>query len=282
MAVGSPPTVRRRQLGRELRRLREESKLLAEHLAARLRCSTSRVSRIETARVRITPGTVHEILDVLGVDGPERDRLVALAREADTPGWWQQYTDTLPYEYSTYIALESEAVSLRVFEPILVYGLLQTEEYARAIVERGAGHRQPVEVEAWVRSRLARQDVLTKPNPVRLHTVLDESVLRRVIGGQEVMRAQRRRLLALAQLPNVTIQVLPFESAGVLARLTGPLVILELPDPGDGPIVYVESHAGDHYLERPADVSGFTSTFERLCAEALDPDDSMNRIELLG
>src|SRR5581483_2199799 len=144
------------QLGRELRRLREESGLLAEQLAERLRCSPSRVSRIETARVRIGPGTVHEILDALDIHGPERDRLVALARDAEAQGWWQAYADALPFPYATYISLESEAASLKVFEPTLVHGLLQTEDYARAVIEPGARHQQPAEVAARLSARMAR------------------------------------------------------------------------------------------------------------------------------
>src|SRR6266508_4073547 len=193
MAVGSPPTVRRRQLGRELRRLREQNGVLAEQLAERLQCSPSRISRIETARIRISPGTVHEILDALSIDGGERSRLVGLARDAEEPGWWQAYSDALPYEYSTLIALESEAASLRAFDPMAVNGLLQTEPYARAVAQQA----KATAIEVRVAARLARQAILTKDNPPSLHVVLDEAVLHHVIGSPDVLRDQLIRLVEL-------------------------------------------------------------------------------------
>lgn len=280
MAVGSPPTVRRRQLGRELRRLREESGLLAEELADRLRCSASRISRIETARIRIAPGTVHEILDALSIDGPDRSRLVGLAREAEEPGWWQAYSDALPYEYATYIALESEASALKVFEPIVMHGLLQTEEYARAVIERGAQKHPPSEVQARVAARLARQAVLTKDDPLKLHVILDESVLYRVIGSRETLRAQLAHLVELARLPNVTIQVLPFESADLLTFFTGPVVLIELPDSAEGPLVHLENPAGGMYVERPQAVEEYVRIFGRVSAQALNVEQSITKIEM--
>ncbi|HKT06216.1 MAG TPA: helix-turn-helix transcriptional regulator [Rugosimonospora sp.] len=281
MAVGSPPTVRRRQLGRELRRLREDAGLLAEALAERLHCSPSRVSRIETARIRIGPGTVHEILDALGVHGDERARLVALAREAEEPGWWQAYTDALPLPYATYISLESEAVSLKAFEPTLVYGLLQTREYARAVIEPGARHQQPSEVAARIEARLARQRVLTKPDPVRLHVVLDEAVLHHAVGGHEVLRAQLQRLVELARRPNVTIQVLPFEKSSALVFFPGPVVIMGFPDPDAPPVMYLESVATDLYVERPETVQAHLDLYDRLVEQALSPSRSIRKIQSL-
>jgi transcriptional regulator with XRE-family HTH domain len=278
MAVGSPPTVRRRQLGRELRRLREESGLLAEQLAERLRCSPSRVSRIETARIRITPGTVHEILDVFGVDGPDRSRLVDLARQAEEPGWWQPYADNLPYEYSTYIALESEAASIRAFEPIVIHGLLQTKDYARAIAQSAASD----ELEARVAARLARQTLLRRNAPPKLHVVLDESTLRHVIGNKEILRAQLHHLVESLKLPNVAIQVLPFESADVLKYVTGPATIIEFPDPSEGSVVYLENLAGDLYVEKEEEVERYVAIFERLRREALSQRRSAEMIKALA
>jgi transcriptional regulator with XRE-family HTH domain len=275
MAVGSPPTVRRRQLGRELRRLRDDSGVLAEELAKRLRCSPSRISRIETARIRIAPGTVHEILDALGVHGPHRERLVDLARQADEPGWWQPLTDSLHYEYSTYIALESEALALKVFEPIVVYGLLQTEDYARAVVQSSS----PEEAQARVTARINRQAVLHGARPLKLHAVLDESVLHHVIGSRGVLRAQLQRLVELAKLPNVAIQVLPFDAADVLKYLTGPAVVMEFPDPTDEPVVYLENWAGDLYVEKADVVQRYISIFEDLCRNALSQRRSVQLIQ---
>ncbi len=281
MAVGSPPTVRRRKLGRELRRLREESGLLAEDLASRLRCSASRISRIETARIRISPGTVHDILDALGINGPERGRLVSLAREADQPAWWQAYGDALNYPYATYISLESEAASLKVFEPIVVYGLLQTEQYARAIFGRSAHDQPEAEVTARVKAKMARQAILTRQDPPQLHAVLDESVLHRVVGDREVLRGQLRHLIDMAQRPNVRIQVLPFESSTVITYFTGPVVIIEFPDANDEPVIYFENMAGGLYVERPDDLREYLDVYDQLCAEALGPEESVKLIKTL-
>lgn len=280
MAVtGSPPTVRRRQLGRELRRLRERSDMLAEQLAEHLRCSPSRISRIETARIRITPGTVHEILDVLGVDGSERSRLVRLAREADEPAWWHEYGVALSYGYASYLSLESEASSLRVFEPIVIYGLLQTRAYARAVAE-GSPRVTPDEVDSLVKVRMARQEILTRENPTHLHAVLDESVLRRVVGGPDVMLEQLQHLVHMAKRPNVRIQILPFEAGVVATNFTGPVSLIEFPDPHDGQVVYLENMAGD-VVERPEDIRTYLSIFEYLKSEALNPDESISKIESL-
>jgi transcriptional regulator with XRE-family HTH domain len=279
MAVGSPPTVRRRQLGRELRRLREESHLLAEQLAERLGCSPSRISRLETARIRIAPGTVHEILDVLEIHGDERNRLVALAREAEQPGWWQSIADSLSYEYSTYIALESEAAMIMAFEPLVIYGLLQTEDYVRAIHQQGARHRSPGDVEARIRARVARKALLTRANPLRLHVVMDESVLHRIIGDPEIHKAQLRHVVELAKLANVEIQILSFERAGSVALLTGPFVLMEFEDPQHGPVMYIESSAGDLYVEKPEVIQRQVAVFQALQAEALSGESSITKIQ---
>ena len=282
MAVGSPPTVRRRQLGKELRRLREQTGMLAEALAERLRCSPSRISRIETARIRITPGTVHEILDVLGVEGTERTRLVTLARDADVQGWWQAYNDTLRYEYSTYIALESEATSLSVVEPIVVHGLLQTEEYARAIINQRQDVWTPQDIEGRVKARLARQRILTSEDPPQLHVVLDEAVLHHVVGDRSILRRQLRHLADATGWPTVTIQILPFDRAGPLAILTGTVVIMKLPDSDSSHVVYMESIAGDLYVEDPEGLKQYLRYFDRVRAEALEPEQSAKKIKYLA
>jgi transcriptional regulator with XRE-family HTH domain len=271
VAVGSPPTVRRRQLGRELRRLREEANLHLDQLAERLRCSPSRISRIETARIRIAPGTVHEILDVLEIRDDRRVRRVGLAREADEPGWWQQFSDALTYEYSTYIAMEAEASALRAFEPSIVHGLLQTEEYAQRVIAN-----EPVGVgdaESKLAARMARQKALSRPDPLRLDVVLDEAAVRRVVGGPAVMERQLSHLISLSRQPNIGVQVLPFD-AGASACATGPFAIVDFPDPGEAPVVYMENLGGDVYVERPAEVHSVTVVFRRLCKDALDPDNS--------
>lgn len=280
MAVGSPPTVRRRQLGRELRKLREDAGLHIDQLAEQLRCSSSRISRIETARIRIAPGTVHEILDVLGVDGERRRRLVTLARQAEAPGWWQEYTDVLTYEYATYIALESEASSLRIFEPSIVHGLLQTDEYAAAMLTKGPATHG--DVSSKLAARMARQAAaLGQSDRLALRVVLDEAAIRRMVGGPGVMRRQLSHLIDLSHRPNVHLQVLPF-SAGAPPSATGPFTIVDFPDPAETSVVYMENFAGDLYVERTAVIETFAAVFHQLTADAMSVEDSLTLIERLG
>jgi transcriptional regulator with XRE-family HTH domain len=283
VAVGSPPTVRRRQLGRELRKLREGAGLHIDQLAGALRCSPSRISRIETARIRIAPGTVHEILDVLGVQGEQRGRLVALAREAEQPGWWQAYSDSLTYEYATYIALESEASRLRIFEPMVVHGLLQTEAYTRAVVEQWSRHQRSADVEALVAARMARQAALVRPDPLAVHILLDEAVLHHVVGAPEVLEEQLRHLMAVAGRSNIRLQVIPFGSARVMAVLSGPVVVLDFPEPDLGSIMFLENFAGDLYVERGETLRRYLEIFEDVAADALSEAHSLDLISrLLG
>ena len=284
MVVGSPPTVRRRQLGRELRKLREAAGFKAEQVALEVRCSPSRVSRIETARVRITPGTVHELLDVYRVEGAERQRLVALARQAQEAGWWQAHSDTLTWEYSTLIALEHDATELRTFESSVLPGLLQTEEYARTVLRKTLPEQTEAEAEEKLVVRLARQRILTRAQePVRLWAILDEAVLRRQVGGPEVMGPQLRHLVEMAGLPNVQLQVLPF-ARGAYACNTGPFLLLsfsaevdgeEVPGvPGDGDVVYVENEAGDIYVEKEPGLARYRTVFDNLRVDALTCEES--------
>lgn len=274
MVVGSPPTVRRRQLARLLRAAREEAGWKAEDVASEMRSSPSRISRIETARVKISPGTVHEICDVLEIEGEGRQKLVQLARTAEKPGWWQEYTDRLTYEYSTYIALEDDAASLRWFEPLVVPGLLQTEDYARALTRKGLVEGTAEEVEDRVAARMRRQGVLTREeNPLRVSLILDEAALHRVVGGPGVMRAQLRWLAEAAERPNVRIQVLPFE-AGAHASMMGPFTILGFPETADPDVVYLENAAGDLYVEKQPGVRRYSLVFEDLRADALGHDES--------
>lgn len=272
MAVGSPPTVRRRQLGRELRRLREQAGLHGDQIAEQLRCSPSRISRIETARIRIPPGVVHEILDVLDIHDERRAQLIRLAREAERPGWWQEYTDVLSYEMSTYIAMEAEASRLRLFNPLLVPGALQTREYARAMLGKGPANEG--ETEPKLAARIQRQSkLLDRGDQVEIHVILDEAAVRRLVGGPEVMRAQLTRLLDVSTSPNVRFQIVPFVT-GALAWPTGPFTIFDFPDSTESSVVYVENLTGDIYVERPSAVQLVAAVFDELSADALGPGPS--------
>jgi transcriptional regulator with XRE-family HTH domain len=272
VAVGSPPTVRRRQLGRELRRLREQAGLNADEVAKMLRCSTSRISRIETAQIRIAPGTVHEILDALHVVGPSRDRLVLMAREAEHLPWSHAYSDTLSRPVTTYYSLESEAAWLKAFESTVIHGLLQTDEYVRAVTKHW--DHDPSFIDSMIASRRRRRALLTREEPLTLNVVFDEAVLRRQVGGHRVMKAQLQWLADCAQLPNVHLQVIAFE-AGMHSGPGGSFGILGFADPDEPSVVYIENANDESILDRRSVVAAYEGTFDRLRAEALDSSETL-------
>jgi transcriptional regulator with XRE-family HTH domain len=249
-----------------------------EEVARQLEWSTSTLFRIETGRSRPQPGNVRTLLELYGVTGPERDGLIQLTRDARQPGWWHSFRDVLPNPYEVYIGLEAGAASLRNFEPIVIPGLLQTGDYARAMFRNGPRELDRDEVERRVEVRLARQQILARDNRPRLWAVIDEAAIRRLVGGTEVMRGQLHHLANVAQQGKTTIQVVPYR-AGAHAGTTGPFVILDFEEPTDPAVVYVETLAGDIYLEERPDVNRYTLAFDRLVAAALHPDDSVRLIE---
>jgi transcriptional regulator with XRE-family HTH domain len=272
------PTLRGRRLAAELQRRREATGMSREEVARRLEWSTSTLFRIETGRSRPQPGNVRTLLELYGVTGAERDGLIQLTREARQPGWWHSFRDVLPNPYEVYIGLEAGAASIRNFEPTVVPGLLQAEGYARAVFRNGPIELDPDEVERLLEVRLARQRILARDDRPRLWAVIDEAVIRRLVGGTEVMRGQLRHMADAAQQGKTTIQVVPYR-AGAHAGTTGPFVILDFPEPTDPSVVYVETLAGDIYLEERSDVNRYTLAFDRLRAAALHPDDSVQLIE---
>jgi transcriptional regulator with XRE-family HTH domain len=265
------PTVRRRRLALELRRLREAAGMTIEHVAKSLECSDSKISRIETARVRATPRDVRDLLALYGVTGTRQAGLIQLAREARQTGWWHQAYGDLPVR--ALVGLEDAAASISYYVQQLIPGLLQTEDYARAVLRAIRLDLGPAEVERRVGLRMARQSLLTRDEPPELWAVIDEAVLRRVVGGQEVMRQQLKRLAEAAARPNVTLQVLPF-TAGEHAGMDGPFTILGFPDPADPDVVYLEHTTSDLYLEDPEATTRYARLFDHLRAESLGPDDS--------
>jgi transcriptional regulator with XRE-family HTH domain len=272
------PTLRGRRLAMELQRRREATGLSREEVARRLEWSTSTLFRMETGRSRPQPGNVRTLLELYGVTGPERDGLIQLTRDARKPGWWHSFRDVLPNPYEVFIGLEAGAASLRNFEPVVVPGLLQTADYARAMFRNGPRELDRDEVERRVEVRMARQQILARDNRPRLWAVIDEAVIRRLVGGTEVMRGQLHHLANVAQQGKTTIQVVPYR-AGAHAGTTGPFVILDFEEPTDPAVVYVETLAGDIYLEERPDVNRYTLAFDRLVAAALHPDDSVRLIE---
>jgi transcriptional regulator with XRE-family HTH domain len=272
------PTLRARRLALELLHRREAAGLTREEAARQLEWSTSTIFRIETGRSRPQPGNVRVLLELYGVSGPARDGLIRLSREARQPGWWHSFRDVLPNPYEVYIGLEAGAASIRNFEPVVVPGLLQAEEYARQTFRNGPRELDRDEIERRVQVRMERQRVLTREDRPRLWAVLDEAVIRRAVGGPEVMREQLRHLIECTEQGKTTLQVVPF-GAGAHAGTTGPFVILDFPEATDPDVVYVETLAGDLYLEERADVDRYTLAFDRLLAAALHPDDSVRLVQ---
>jgi transcriptional regulator with XRE-family HTH domain len=272
------PTLRARRLALELLRRREAAGLTREEAARQLEWSTSTIFRIETGRSRPQPGNVKVLLELYGVTGPERDGLIRLSREARQPGWWHSFRDVLPNPYEVFIGLEAGAASIRNFEPVVVPGLLQSEEYARQMSRGGPRELDREDIERRVQVRMERQRILTREDRPRLWAVIDEAVIRRVVSGPDVMREQLRYLIECAEQGKTTLQVVPF-SAGAHAGTTGPFIILDFPEPTDPSVVYVETLAGDLYLEERTDVDRYTLAFDRLLAAALHPDDSVRLVQ---
>jgi transcriptional regulator with XRE-family HTH domain len=278
MATSGGPTVRRRRLGAELRRLRENAGVSVDQVCDLLRCSVSKVSRMENGRVPLRTRDVADLLKLYGVtDDERRGALLALARESRRHGWWHTYHDVVPAWFEIYIGLEGDASSISVYESQLVHGLLQTAQYARHVIRAADPGTGDEEVERKVSLRLDRQSRLATDSAPRLWAILDEAVLRRSVGGPEVMCTQLEYLVKRAELPNVTIQVLPF-SAGAHAGLGSTFAILGFPDSSDHDVVYIEEAAGSLYLERPSEIRRYRSKLDHLLAAALRPDQSTEMI----
>lgn len=270
------PTVRRRRLGQELRRLRELKGMTAEEVAERLLVSQSKISRLENGRRSISQRDVRDLCGVYEVqDHRLVESLMQMAKDSRQQGWWHSFGD-IPY--SVYIGLETDAASLRVYDPQVVPGLLQTREYAEALVHGALPETPPAEVEKRVQVRLRRQErISTGENPLRLWTVLDEAPLHRLVGSRSIMRDQLEYLVEQSQLPHVTVQVIPFEM-GSHPGLNGQYAILEFPDATDSSVVYIEGVTSDLYLEKPNDVQKYSVMYEHLRAQALNADQSREYI----
>ncbi|TDD91112.1 XRE family transcriptional regulator [Actinomadura darangshiensis] len=268
------PTVRSKRLRRELRRLREERELTIEQVAdlAGGEWNPSTLGRWEKGDRRIRPADLRHLLDVYDVHGEQREALITLAREARQRGWWQVYADVLPSEYSTYIGLETEAREMRTYQQQLIPGILQTAEYARAVIRATRPNDGPEAVERRVAVRLDRQKVLTGPQPLRLWTVIDEAAIRRVVGSRQIMREQLDQLADMAERPGVQLQVLPFE-AGAHASMATSFVVLGF-GASDPNVVYLDTGMSALFVEAPEDVAGYTLVFDHLRAAADSPRDS--------
>ena len=277
MAEGSP-TVRRRELGALLRKLRKGKDLTVDQVTTYLECSASKISRIETGQRGATPRDVRDLCDLYGVTNQaERERLVGLAREGKQQGWWQSYD--LPFATPMYVGLEAEAVRIKDYDSAVIPGLLQSADYLRALhddplPEPTDRELTPELVQRRVEARLIRQQLLTRrqPPPLEFWAIMDEAALHRLIGGPAVMGAQLKRVVEAMQLPNVTVQVIPY-SIGPHPALNSTFNILEFS--GAAPhLVYSEGLAGFIFMEREEDVERYNDVFRHLADIALTPDQS--------
>jgi transcriptional regulator with XRE-family HTH domain len=282
MTVSIGPTVRRRRLGTELRRLREAHSIKLEEVAEQLGVAASTLSRIETGKAPTRSAYLTAMLELYGVDDPgQRQVLIDMARQGHRKGWWAAYEDVLPTGFGIYVGLEAEAASLRAYESLVVHGLLQTEEYARAVTTTVHRKLATDEIERLVSLRLHRQDAMLRADPIELWLILDEAVIRRAVGPPELMHNQLIHLADASLWPNVTLQLLPF-SCGPHPFLNGPFCIIEFPERYDPDVVYTEGVAGQAYLERDRDVRMCAEGFDLLRAAALSPADSSDRISALA
>jgi transcriptional regulator with XRE-family HTH domain len=267
-SAGCGPTALRIALGAHLRRLREASRVTPAQAGDAIRATNSKISRLERGRSAAKQRDVADLLTLYGItDEAARQELLTLAREASAPGWWQRYNDILPRWFEFYVGLESAASVIRTFEVQFVHGLLQTEEYARAVILIGHARASGEEIDRRVSVRMKRQRLLTKPDAPELWTVLDEAALRRPLGGSGVMRAQLEHLLEMTALPNVTLQIIPFD-VGPHAAAGGPFTILRFPEQDLPDLVYLEQLNSAQYLDHPDDVGDYLEVMDRLAVQA--------------
>ncbi len=269
------PTVLRILLGAQLRRLREGKRISLEEAGNVIRASHSKISRLETGRVGFKDRDITDLLTFYGVtDERERQALRDLAGRANAQGWWHDYSDILPSWFEAYVGLEEAATQIRAYEVQFIPGLLQTGDYARAVTMLGHPNAAVRDVDRRVGLRLARQVIFTRPSPPNIWAVLDEATLRRPIGGAEIMRAQIRHLIDLAQRPNVTIQIIPF-LAGGHAAAGGPFSILRFAEYDLPDVVYLEQLTSALYLDKQEILDSYLMVMDRLCVEATTPSASI-------
>ena len=281
VAARSGPTALRIALGAQLRRLREESHVSVAAAAEAIRATHSKISRLERGRSGAKQRDVADLLSLYGLtDEAQREELLALARQANTPGWWQPYNDILPSWFELYLGLEKAASIIRLYEVQFVHGLLQTEDYARAVILIANAHAPAEEIERRVSVRMKRQLLLTQPDAPQVWAVLDEAALRRWPAGPEVMRAQLKHLLQVTELPNVTLQIAPFD-VGPHAAAGGPFTILRFPEPDLPDMVYLEQLNSAVYLDHPDDVIDYVTVMDQLAVRARTGPDSKDMISAL-
>ncbi|MGH3535803.1 MAG: helix-turn-helix domain-containing protein [Candidatus Dormibacteria bacterium] len=275
------PTIRLRRLAAEMRRLRGSNEMTREEVSERTSINEATIYRLESARVRRPQKrTLMTLLDLYGVADPHRAELLELGRTGAQQGWLQPYHSELPEEYTTYIAFEAEARSVSNYESLYLPGLLQTEAYAHAVITGGLPMASESEVEQRVRARIERQHLLSEPGTLKLWAILDEAALHRQVGSQKLMRAQLTHMIKVANEPNVILQVIPY-SAGAHPGMPGSFVLLDFPNPADPDVVYIDTMAGDLFLEKEPDIRRYRLLFEHLRAVASSPDQTTSMLAKL-
>ncbi|GAA1776912.1 helix-turn-helix transcriptional regulator [Actinomadura chokoriensis] len=273
MASRTSPTVRRRRLAAEMRRLRRESGKTREEAAKFADIAPATVSRIEAAVHAPKVADIMALCKFYGLDDDRTEVLVTLARQSRQRGWWHQYSGSIPDWFEVYVGLEEEASEVLHYEPEAIPGLLQVEGYIRAISLAGLEAPPDEELERRVALRLKRQERLTGSDAPKVWAILNEGAIRRQVGGRETMRQQLDHLTSLSQLNHVNIVVLPF-SAGAHPGMHGPCTLLRFPEPADPDVAYVQYRRGSVYLEDPSDIGHYVEVFDHLRSRALGPDES--------
>ncbi|WP_328688001.1 Scr1 family TA system antitoxin-like transcriptional regulator [Streptomyces phaeochromogenes] len=272
------PTVQRILLGAQMRRLREAHGFTREAAGAAIRASAVKIARLEQGKISWKARDLEDLLTLYGINAPEeRASLLSLAHQASSPGWWHQYSAMLPSWMATFIGLESSAASIRTYETQFVPGLLQTADYARAVVSSGHPQEAGDDITRRVNLRLHRQQILHGPDPVRLRALLDESVLRRPLGSRAVLREQLQHLLATTELPHVTIELIPLTSRSPVA-VDCPVTVLHFPEPDLPDVVYLEHLTSALYLDSNADVGHYRQALDRQTQAALTPSQTRQRL----
>jgi transcriptional regulator with XRE-family HTH domain len=265
---GGGPTVQRILLGSQLRKLREDRGISREQAGYEIRASASKISRIELGRVALKERDVADLLTLYQVTGEaERAPLLALADAANIRGWWHRYGDLLADWFQPYLGLEEAASIIRTYQVQFVPGLLQTPDYARAVITAGDPDAPAAEIDRRVAMRMARQELLTRPSPPRLWAVIDEAALHRPIGSNDIMRDQLQALIRKVRLDHIIVQVMPFRF-GAHAAEAGAFSILRFPEPDLPDVIYLEHLTSAIYLDKRRDVDPYLQAMERLCAQA--------------
>ncbi|NIY68073.1 helix-turn-helix domain-containing protein [Streptomyces malaysiensis] len=281
-------TVPRRQLGRYLRDLRNQARLTVRAAASELEWSEAKMWRIESGQTSLRSHDAETMCKVYGASKELTEALMGLAKETKARGWWHSYGDVIPEGFDLFIGLEEAASQLWWYESELVPGLLQTEDYSRAIITVDNPDEDVEEIERRVLLRIRRQALLSRVHrPATLHVILNEGVLRRPVGGKKVMADQLKHLVEVGELPNVTIKVVPFAAGLHRGMLSGPFIVLRFPTNGDGkytepPTVYSDGYTGDLYLDKPSEVARYDAAFDHIWHTALNEQDSRDLLSTMA